>query len=134
MNDFEKAKNILEEKKIRPSVVRTKVLEYMITHKTHPGVDDVYRDLVKDIPTLSKTSVYNILKLFCANNIVKEIDIDSTYIRYDGNVNFHGHFKCNQCLSVYDFDVDEPKYVPAGFKVISKEVYYYGICNNCTDK
>ena len=132
--ELNNAKEILIKSDIRPSPVRMNVLAYMLTHKTHPGADVVYRDLESMIPTLSKTSVYNTLKLFCQKGIVKEIDIDSTYVRYDGNVNFHGHFKCRKCGNVYDFDMNEPPEEPKDFVVLSKEVYYYGICKKCAGK
>lgn len=134
INALDRAKDILIKNDIRPSPVRMNVLAYMLTHKTHPGADVVYKDLESPIPTLSKTSVYNTLKLFCQKGIVKEIDIDPTYVRFDGNVDFHGHFKCNKCNEVYDFTMEEPKEEPEGFIVSIKEVYYYGICKKCAGK
>ena len=54
----------LEEHDVKPSVQRIAVMDYLMTHRTHPTVDEIYHALEKQIPTLSKTTVYNTLKLF----------------------------------------------------------------------
>ncbi len=128
----DKAKSILCDNDIRPSVVRLGVLDYLLCNRTHPPADEIYKALEEKIPTLSKTSVYNTLKLLAEKDIIKEIDIDAQQVRYDGYAGFHGHFKCDKCKAIYDLDVDEPKMKPDGFSVTHKEVYYYGICNQCT--
>ena len=40
---------------IKPSVQRLAIMDYLLNHKTHPSIDEIYMALVKDIPTLSKT-------------------------------------------------------------------------------
>ena len=49
---------------IKPSVQRIAIMDYLLAHKTHPCIDEIYMALCDDIPTLSKTTVYNTLKLF----------------------------------------------------------------------
>ena len=132
MTQNDKAKSILCENAIRPSIVRLSVLDYLLCNRTHPPAEEIYKALEEKIPTLSKTSVYNTLKLLAEKEIIKEIDIDAQQVRYDGYTGFHGHFKCDKCNSIYDLNVEEPKTKPDGFYVKHKEVYYYGICNQCT--
>ena len=52
---------------VKPSVQRLAVMEYLLTHRTHPTVDEIYRALVSKIPTLSQATVYNTLKLFVSH-------------------------------------------------------------------
>ena len=33
-------------------------MDYLLKHKTHPCIDEIYMALCKEIPTLSKTTVY----------------------------------------------------------------------------
>lgn len=54
----------LEDCGLRPSVQRLLIMDYLLSHHTHPTVEEVYRDLCKKCPTLSKTTVYNTLRLF----------------------------------------------------------------------
>lgn len=42
---------------IKPSVQRIAIMDYLLAHKTHPCIDEIYMALCDDIPTLSKTTV-----------------------------------------------------------------------------
>ena len=53
----------LQNHNIKPSVQRIAIMNYLIEHRTHPTVDEIYTALSPSIPTLSKTTVYNTLKL-----------------------------------------------------------------------
>jgi len=61
---IDKLKKSLKENGISPSIQRLKVYEYMLLHRNHPSVNMIYEGIKDEIPTLSKTTVYNILKLF----------------------------------------------------------------------
>ena len=63
-NRVEILKNELVKKDIRPSYHRIKVLEYLFDHEDHPTADEIYAVLHSQIPTLSKTTVYNTLNSF----------------------------------------------------------------------
>ncbi|MCK4631358.1 MAG: transcriptional repressor, partial [Bacteroidales bacterium] len=120
---------LLEEKDIRPSVQRIRVLEYLQNSKNHPTVDNIYNDLVKEIPTLSKTTVYNILKLFSEKNVARTFRIGNNEARYDGDTSIHGHFRCNKCGNIYDFNVNMEELKLAGldkFKINEYHIYLKG--------
>ncbi|MCD4789818.1 MAG: transcriptional repressor [Bacteroidales bacterium] len=119
---------------IKPSYQRVRVFEYLIKNKNHPTVDMVFRALVGEIPTLSKTTVYNTLKLFAEKNIVIVINIEDNEIRYDADTSVHGHFKCEKCGKVYDFQFDEENLnikTIEGFDFRQTHLYIKGICKNC---
>ena len=59
-----KAKDILIENNIKLSIQRVEILNYLLLAKNHPSVDMIYLSLSNKIPTLSKTTIYNTLKLF----------------------------------------------------------------------
>ena len=54
-------------------------------------MDMIYQELVRNIPTLSKTTVYNTLNLFL-KRIAVMITIDENETRYDADTSLHGHF------------------------------------------
>jgi Fe2+ or Zn2+ uptake regulation protein len=89
---------------------------------------------VPGIPTLSKTTVYNTLNLFVEKDIAQLITIEETEARYDANTVVHGHFKCEKCKEVYDFDTDiiniESNSLD-NFQINQKHIYFKGICNKC---
>lgn len=131
---MENIKDYLNSNNIRPSYPRLKIFEYLDSKKTHPTVDEIYTALYEEIPTLSKTTVYNTLKLFVSEGIARVIKIEDGEARYDSDISVHGHFKCTSCGAVHDFAVDLPDESVKGledFKVESREFYCFGKCNLC---
>lgn len=96
-------KSKLLQKGIKPSLIRLKVYEYLVNHKTHPTADEIYNSLLLEIPTLSKTSVYNTLSLFVEKGLVQIITIEENIVRFDADTSVHGHFQCKSCGKIYDF-------------------------------
>ena len=41
---------------VKPSVQRLAIMDYLLTHRTHPSIEEIYLALCDDIPTLSKTA------------------------------------------------------------------------------
>lgn len=131
--DHQSILKLLEEKGISASFQRIKILEYLFLNRTHPSVEDIYKDLSSELLTLSKTTVYNTLKLFVEKNIVKAIGIEKDFVRYDIDISPHSHFKCIKCGKIYDLKINEEKdnNIDEGFKKVYSEKYIYGICKNC---
>lgn len=124
----------LKEKKIRLSHQRIKVLDHLIQYRYHPTADQIYNGLKKDVPTLSKTTIYNTLNSFVDAGILRVITIEDNETRYDIDIGDHGHFKCEVCKEIYDFKLDINAIISEDlndFKVTDKNVYYKGICPKC---
>lgn len=129
----------LSDKGIRPSVQRLAIMDYLMKHPVHPTVEDVYCGLEKKIATLSRTTVYNTLKLFADHEAAQMLTIDERRVCYDANTTPHVHFLCTQCGKVLDlFDEEVPSFeLPQEIEgnLVSKvEVYYKGICQACREK
>ena len=124
----------LAEKEIRPSMLRIAVLEHLMQTTAHPTIEEIFNTLHPKIPTLSKTSVYNITKLLTQHGLAKAITIDEKQIRYDADTSMHGHFLCERCGRVIDFSLAGiSDGALDGFDVHTKEVYYAGVCKGCLD-
>ena len=122
---------------IKPSFQRMKIFEYLITHRNHPTVEMIYKALIKEIPTLSKTTVYNTLNLFVDKKIAIVIVIEENETRYDADMEIHGHFKCEECSSVYDIDIEAEKiHIKSldNFQINEYHLYFKGICDKCLAK
>ncbi len=126
---------VLKAKNIRPSVIRIMIFDYLYANRTHPTVDDIYSSLASDVPTLSKTTVYNTVKLFVEKGLSKSITIEGFQTRYDADTAMHGHFLCKKCGRVYDFNIDNVADNELdGFAIVTKEIYYSGVCRECNNK
>ncbi|MCX7726349.1 MAG: transcriptional repressor [Chitinispirillaceae bacterium] len=130
--------SFLRNKNIRPSVIRTKVLSYLMSTKEHPSAETIYKKLAEEIPTLSKSSVYNTLKLLVENGLALEINIDEKESRFDGDTSVHGHFLCLKCRKLEDIELlckGKCAYEKNESRIIiTHQVLFYGYCRNCKDK
>ena len=125
---------ILQERGLSLSYQRLKVLEYLVFHHCHPSVEQIYLSLVEEIPTLSKATVYNTLKTLVEIGIVKELQIENNEARYDIITDFHGHFKCERCGKIYNFEVelnDTHFSSLNNFLIKQQDVYFKGVCPDC---
>ncbi|MGI6562758.1 MAG: Fur family transcriptional regulator [Clostridia bacterium] len=124
----------LTKNNIKPSIHRIKILEYLRDNRTHPTVDEIYLNLKEGCPTLSRATVYNTLSLFVQSGIVRPLTIEDREIRYDYNTEDHGHFKCEQCGFLSDFEVNVAQLKYEGLEhheITNKDVYFRGVCNKC---
>ena len=131
---LEELKKKLNEKGINLSHQRLKVLEYLILNQDHPTVDQIYSDLHKEIATLSKTTVYNTLRILVEAGLVRILGIDNNESRYDIITKSHGHFMCEVCQTIYNFNIDIESMDFGGlndFSINEKDVYFKGLCPKC---
>ena len=134
MIQIENTTKYLKEHEVKPSFQRLKIFDYLKEQQNHPTVDNIYQELVNEIPTLSKTTVYNTLKLFISKGIVQIINIEDNETRYDADTSIHGHFKCLNCSKIYDFSLENTNInIPdlVGFDENQTHLYIKGICKIC---
>lgn len=124
---------------IKPSAQRIAIMDFVMTHHIHPTVEDVYQGLCADLPTLSRTTVYNTLKMMADHHAAQMLTIDERHVCYDGNTKPHVHFICRSCGRVIDLmdetspDIGMGRYVE-GHLVDEAQLYYKGICSDCQPK
>ena len=118
---------------VKPSVQRIAIVDYLLKHRTHPCVDEIYMALSKDMPTLSKTTVYNTLKLFVEHGAALMLTIDEKNACFDADVSPHAHFMCKMCGRIFDIPCSNEmqKIDMNGFQVDEVHQYYKGICPHC---
>lgn len=129
-------KETCKNKGISPSYTRMRIFDYLNTSKSHPTVDNIYKHLKPELPTLSKTTVYNVLKLFIEKDIACSIHSDDNESRYELIINKHSHFKCTECNTIYDIPYIKPQYDKnqiSGFIVNTDSVTLNGICKTCAE-
>lgn len=125
---------ILENKGIRPSVQRVRIFKFLMQSKEHPTVEMIFNALLPEMPSLSRTTVYNTVELFKEVGLVQVLDFGRGVLRYDADLSPHSHFECERCGAVYDLDIkpqDISKKMPRGFKVHQTYFYVFGLCSHC---
>ncbi len=131
---MERYGDILRSYDIKPSYTRLLIYQYLKEHKNHPTADEIYQSIQKNLPTLSKTTVYNTLHLFIKKHLATMIMMDETETRYDLVSKPHAHFKCLSCSKIYDVDVDLTQFSVDSLReyvVNDAQLLYRGICPSC---
>lgn len=121
---------------IKPSMQRIAIMEYLMEHRTHPSADEIYTELSSSMPTLSKTTVYNTLKLFAEQGAALMLTIDDRNANFDADTSQHAHFLCKKCGKIFDLSLSHEAKVVEGLQMDGHEVlemhyYYKGICKKC---
>lgn len=135
--NLEKIKNTLVGREIKPTYQRLRIFDYLMKNKTHPTAEMIYKDLVGEIPTISKTTVYNTLDILMKKGLVISVLISGTEVRFDANTSWHHHFFCQRCNKIIDIDT-ECKYTKKGkvkgHKITQVQGCFKGICKSCLER
>ena len=112
------------------------VMTYLMEHRTHPTADEIYTALHPSIPTLSKTTVYNTLKLLTEKGAALQLTIDERNCCFDADTSPHAHFLCTRCGHVYDMKLSQAELikcacVPDKFQTEDAQLYLRGCCPKC---
>jgi Fur family transcriptional regulator, stress-responsive regulator len=106
---------------------------------THPTVDSLYEAARKEMPNISRRTVYQTVHDLEALGEVELLDLGTGSIRVDPNVDrSHHHLVCSRCGSVRDLlldvaDLRVPARYRRDFTVESVEVVFRGVCEACAD-
>lgn len=138
MNTILSAQEYLLNYGIKPSVQRIAIVEYLMENRIHPTADEIYNALYIKVPTLSKTTVYNTLKLFVEQKAVLSLFIDDKNVRFDIDNSCHAHFQCCGCYKVFDIPVEETELLQirqiGDLLITESHLYYKGYCRDCKNK
>lgn len=120
---------------IRPSMQRMAIMEYLMSHATHPTVDVIYSQLQPKMPTLSRTTIYNTLELFREKGAIRVLNLDNKTAHYDGDTSNHAHFLCRRCGRIYDVEIADELFCKLNnmhdHLVEQIEINYSGVCSDC---
>lgn len=135
MNINQNAQEYLVSFGIKPSLQRIAIVDYLMENRIHPTVDEIYTALYLKVPTLSKTTVYNTLKLFAGQGAVTALMIDDKNVRFDIDTSCHAHFQCYGCGKVFDIPVQKTELLEVkqieDLCIIESHLYYKGYCKDC---
>jgi len=124
----------LERKGLRVSIQRLKILQYLDQHRVHPTVDDIYGALKKEMPSISKTTIYNTLDVLHKAGLVSCLTISPKEVRFDAEPKAHPHFFCLKCNRVLDLEEVICPHIKShvdGNIVEEVHLYFKGICKKC---
>ncbi|MDR0768185.1 MAG: transcriptional repressor [Methanosarcinales archaeon] len=120
----------------RNTVQKMKIMEYLMSTKSHPTAEAVYAEVSKDIPTISLSTVYRNLNTMAEEGEIIKFEVGNE-AHYDADISFHHHVYCKVCKCVFDLhDKEIADYITdnakiPNFKVESTNLIFVGKCCDC---
>lgn len=127
-------------KQQRQTKQKESILYILRNTRSHPTADIIYEELRKQIPNISKGTVYRNLKLLIESGLVSDINLNDTISKYEIKQQTHYHLRCEKCNKVSDIEIPVDKYLnkrvaqKTGLKISSHQLEFRGICINCQHK
>lgn len=122
---------------MRNTIQRSLVLQTIHQLKNHPTADEVYDEIKKEHPNISKATIYRNLNLLSSLGEIRKLEIPGGPDRFDHWCENHCHVRCEKCGRIFDVDMDfvdgldkkiKDKH---GFFFKEYQILFNGICPNC---
>ncbi len=116
------------------------VLETVNKLGCHATADEIYEELAKEHPSISRGTVYRNLQRLCETGQVRKREIPGAADRFDHVCSDHYHVRCVQCGRVFDMDMDYVADMEKsigdlhGFVLLGHDIVFKGICPECQKK
>jgi len=113
------------------------VLEAVRKLQSHATADEVYREIVREHPHISRGTVYRNLNRLAQAGEIRKIELSGGAERFDHRCHDHCHVRCEKCGRVFDVDMEfvpglEKKIRdPHGFQFTGYDIIFKGICPVC---
>lgn len=102
----EEVATVLEEHGIQPTRQRMDIASLLFRRDQHVSADQVLEQVSAETTGVSRATVYNTLKLFVRQGVIRQILMDGERTLYDTNPHDHHH--------LFNVDTGELMDIPAG--------------------
>ncbi len=92
----------LTERGIQPSAQRVAVADYVLYTTDHPSADQVWAEVKRSFPMLSRATVYNTLNLFTEKGLLRELVLAEGKVVFDPKLDPHHHFLDEETGEIVD--------------------------------
>jgi len=114
------------------------ILEVIKKNRIHPTAEEIYNLVIKEEPTISKSTVYRNINILVEQGNIIKITMGIGPDRYDYMHEQHYHAICKKCGNVYDFlynfqleDISNIIKKQTGNKFEINNITIDGICEEC---
>ena len=129
-----------DKKSRRMTLQRKTILNILRQTKSHPGADEIYERVRKQLPRISLGTVYRNLEVLADMGLIQKLEIGGTIKRFDWDPNKHYHIRCLVCGQVDDAPIaplnklEDELYGATVFSIIGHRLEFEGLCPDCTKK
>lgn len=121
----------------RNTIQSSLVFETVNKLQSHATADEIYKEIIKIYPTISRGTVYRNLQRLSEMGEIRKMEIPGHADRFDHLCSDHYHARCVKCGRVFDVDME---YIPdlektvrdtCGFVFTGHDILFKGICAKC---
>ena len=135
---LERAESALRAAGLPVTVQRRRLLERFLGCTDHPAADTLHADVARQVPGLSRATVYRTLETLVELGLAVRIAHPGWEQRYDPRTDLHHHLVCDRCGLVSDHEASALDGLPlpparSGFVASGYSVQFRGLCAGCAN-
>jgi Fur family peroxide stress response transcriptional regulator len=131
--------NYLRARRLAVTPQRLAVLAALKTLRDHPTAERIFREVRRQVPSISFNTVYKTLEVFCQKGLAVKVNPLHETARYDRTTEEHAHLICRVCHQIMDLDW-EPLPLSSltpeklqGFQPERQVLNLWGLCRACRE-
>lgn len=117
------------------------ICDYLAETTSHPTPYQVYADLARTHPEISRATVYNTLNTLQELGVIVEIGFGAGHTHYETDTAPHVNLICLRCHQITDYhgplaleDMLQDATEVDGFQPVAVRVDVFGFCQSCRDR
>jgi Fur family ferric uptake transcriptional regulator/Fur family peroxide stress response transcriptional regulator len=113
------------------------VLDVVRKIKRHITADDIYHEIVRDYPNISRGTVYRNLNQLAKGNEIRKVEVPGGADCFESRCIDHYHVKCLNCGEIFDVEMEYIADLEKGIKdshgidFSGHDIMFKGICPKC---
>ncbi|MEA2071112.1 MAG: Fur family transcriptional regulator [Asgard group archaeon] len=125
-------------KKITPQ--RLAICEFILDNKKHFSAEEIFDNIRKRYPSISRATIYKTLSLLKELDIVKELCFSGEPAKYDTNTDLHANIICANCHKIRNYESQlienfwEDLTKEIGKEPVNHRIDFFIICEDCKEK
>lgn len=123
----------------RNTIQRSLVLEAVNRLQCHATAEEIYDEIVREHPHISRGTVYRNLRHLADAGEIRKLEATGGADRYDHRTHDHYHARCLKCGKVFDVEMDYIKDLERsikdahGFDISGHDIMFKGVCPKCKE-
>ena len=123
----------------RNTIQRCLILEAVNSLKCHATAEEIYDEVVRKHPNISRGTIYRKLKQLSEVGEIRKLEVPGGVDRYDHCTHNHYHARCLECGKVFDVEMDYINDLECaikdahGFAISGHDIMFKGVCPECQE-
>ena len=129
----------IQKRGLKRTSQRDLILDVFLRTEEHLSIEDLYRLVQREDPTVGQTTVYRTLKLLTEAGLAREVRFGDGRTHYEHNYKHqhHDHMICSECGKIIEFfsaeleALQDAMAAQHGFEITQHLLRMIGVCAEC---